>query len=112
MLTGPVDEALAGLGLRRDIAVLVPNFPAVLTIAATSDLIGLATRSYVEARLGAGGGPVLVSFALPVATPEITVSEIWHPRMDADAAHRWLRELVVEVCRGARAGMALRSDFR
>ena len=100
VLTGPVDEALAGLGLRRDIAVLVPNFPAVLTIAATSDLIGLATRSYVEARLSAGGGPALVSFALPVATPEITVSEIWHPRMDADAAHRWLRGLVVEVCKG------------
>ncbi len=99
VLTGPVDEALAGLGLRRDIAVLVPNFPAVLTIAATSDLIGLATRSYVEARLAADGGAGLASFALPVATPEITVSEIWHPRMDADAAHRWLRGLVVEVCR-------------
>jgi DNA-binding transcriptional LysR family regulator len=77
VLTGPVDEALAGLGLQRDIVVLVPNFPAVLTIAATSDLIGLATRSYVEARLAAGGGPALISFALPVATPEITVSEIW-----------------------------------
>jgi DNA-binding transcriptional LysR family regulator len=104
VLTGPVDEALAGLGLRRDIAVLVPNFPAVLTIAATSDLIGLATRSYVEARLAAGGGPALVSFALPVATPEITVSEIWHPRMDADAAHRWLRGLVVVVCSGRKGG--------
>jgi DNA-binding transcriptional LysR family regulator len=100
VLAGPVDEALAGLGLQRDIAVLVPNFPAVLTIAATSDLIGLATRSYVEARLAAEDGGTLVSFALPVATPEITVSEIWHPRMDADAAHRWLRGLVVEVCRG------------
>jgi DNA-binding transcriptional LysR family regulator len=103
VLTGPVDEALAGLGLQRDIAVLVPNFPAVLTIAATSDLIGLATRSYVEARLAADGGLALTSFELPVATPEITVSEIWHPRMDADAAHRWLRGLVVEVCR-VRAG--------
>jgi DNA-binding transcriptional LysR family regulator len=104
VLTGPVDEALAGLGLQRDIAVLVPNFPAVLTIAATSDLIGLATRSYVEARLAAEGGPARGSFGLPVATPEITVSEIWHPRMDADSAHRWLRGLVVEVCRGRKGG--------
>ena len=38
------------------------------------------------------------SFALPVATPDFTVSLLWHPRLDADAAHRWLRDCVREVC--------------
>jgi DNA-binding transcriptional LysR family regulator len=37
-------------------------------------------------------------FALPVAMPEFTVSLLWHPRLDADPAHRWLRGLVREVC--------------
>jgi len=27
------------------------------------------------------------------------VSAIWHPRMDADPAHRWLRETVIGICR-------------
>ena len=38
------------------------------------------------------------SFPLPVATPEFTVSLLWHPRMDADPAHRWLRGCVRAVC--------------
>ena len=96
-LTGPVDEALAALGLARDIAVYVSNFPAVLAVVAGSDLIGLATRSYVENKVAAS--PAWVSFALPAATPEITVSQIWHPRVDADPAHRWLRALVTATCR-------------
>jgi hypothetical protein len=35
---------------------------------------------------------------LPFATPEITISLLWHPRLDGDPAHRWLRGLVIEVC--------------
>jgi hypothetical protein len=30
--------------------------------------------------------------------PDITVSLLWHPRMDADPAHRWLRLCVRDVC--------------
>ncbi len=42
--------------------------------------------------------PGLFSFPLPFPAPEITVSLLWHPRMDADPAHRWLRSCVREVC--------------
>jgi DNA-binding transcriptional LysR family regulator len=38
------------------------------------------------------------TFALPVSVEEMTVSLLWHPRLDADPAHRWLRECVVAVC--------------
>jgi hypothetical protein len=31
--------------------------------------------------------------------PELIVSQIWHPRMDADAGHRWLRATVFEAFR-------------
>jgi DNA-binding transcriptional LysR family regulator len=37
-------------------------------------------------------------FALPVATPEVTVSLLWHPRQDAAPAHRWLRGCVRDTC--------------
>ena len=37
-------------------------------------------------------------------TPEITVSLLWHPRLDADLAHHWLRGCVRDACavRGTR----------
>jgi DNA-binding transcriptional LysR family regulator len=41
------------------------------------------------------------SFALPVATPAFTVSLLWHPRLDADPGHRWLRGCVRDVCADA-----------
>ena len=98
---GPVDDALAALGLRRRVAVVVPGFPAALAIAATSDLVGLVTRSFVGAGQG-GADPLVHHFDLPVATPAITVSQMWHPRADADPAHRWLREVVLSTCRSHR----------
>ena len=99
---GPVDDALAALGLQRRVVVVVPSFPAALAISATSDLVGLVTSSFVRAGLvGSGGahGMAVHPFALPVQTGAITVSQMWHPRADADAAHRWLREMVLSVCR-------------
>ncbi|EIL95416.1 LysR family transcriptional regulator [Rhodanobacter sp. 115] len=45
------------------------------------------------------GAATVDSFPLPVRTEAITVSQMWHPRFDADPAHRWLRELVRATCR-------------
>jgi hypothetical protein len=28
---------------------------------------------------------------------------MWHPRMDADPVHRWLRNTVIALCRDTRA---------
>ncbi len=99
---GPVDEALAALGLTRTIIAVVPSFRAALAVASASDLVALVTQSFVNATQGyqAKSGPVGVkSFSLPVRTEEITVSQMWHPRLDADPAHRWLRGLVLATCR-------------
>jgi len=93
---GPVDDALEALGMRRQVIVVVPSFPAALAIAATSDLVGLVTASFVAAEQGRMR---VRCFALPVQTSAITVSQMWHPRTHADSAHRWLREMVLSVCR-------------
>ncbi len=42
---------------------------------------------------------LLHRFELPVKTDTITVSQIWHPRSEVDPAHRWLRQLLLAVCR-------------
>jgi DNA-binding transcriptional LysR family regulator len=91
---GPVDDALAPLGLARDIVVTVGGFSAALALARAGDLVATVPDRHTAAlRQG------MLSFALPAAPPEITVSLLWHPRMDADPAHRWLRGVVREVCR-------------
>lgn len=91
---GPVDRALAEQGLSRKVIAVVPSFAAALALAAASDLVALLPRSFADARVQHAGGAVAV-FDLPFAVEGITVSQMWHPRLDADAAHRWLRGLVL-----------------
>ena len=90
---GPVDEALVALGLERDMVAIVGGFAMALALARASDLIATVPERHTGL-LRAG----MHSFALPVSTPEFTVSMLWHPRLDADLAHRWLRGCVREVC--------------
>ena len=89
----PMDEALALLGLERKVATIVAGFATALALVRGSDLIASVPERHTA---GLRGG--LHRFALPVATPEFTVSMLWHPRLDADPAHRWLRGCVREVC--------------
>ncbi|HEY0157144.1 MAG TPA: LysR family transcriptional regulator [Thermoanaerobaculia bacterium] len=91
---GLIDEALARAGRERTISAIVSGFSAALALARGSDLIASVPERHTgHLRNG------LHTFALPVALEEVTVSLLWHPRLDADAAHRWLRGCVREVCR-------------
>jgi DNA-binding transcriptional LysR family regulator len=99
---GPVDAALAELGLSRETMVVVPGFSDALRIARQSDLIALVPGfCFQGADLSLEG---ISPFQLPVVTPEIAVLAMWHPRMDADPAHKWLRETVIVTCRNAAQG--------
>lgn len=94
---GPIDEALRPLGLEREIVTIVGGFSTALALARTSDLIASVPERHTG-NLRAG----MHSFPLPVPTPEITVSLLWHPRFHADPAHRWLRGLVLDTCEAIR----------
>jgi DNA-binding transcriptional LysR family regulator len=93
LMQGPVDEALGPLGLQREVVAIVGGFSAALALARCSDLIAPVPERHTAA-LRAG----MFSFPLPVQVPEITVSLLWHPRLDADPAHRWLRGCVRDAC--------------
>jgi len=96
---GPVDEALAALGLARQVACVVPGFPAALAVALASDLVALLPASYLPDPSGTGeSGVPYRTFELPVPTQVITISQMWHPRLEREPAHRWLRQLVRRVC--------------
>lgn len=90
---GPIDEALEKLGLERQIVTTVGGFSAALALARGSDLIASVPERHTG-NLRAG----MHSFPLPVSVPEVTVSMLWHPRLDADPTHRWLRACVRDVC--------------
>lgn len=95
---GPIDEILGPLGLERNVVTIVGGFATALALARSTDLIASVPERHTG-NLRAG----MHSFPLPVQPPEITISLIWHPRLDADPAHRWLRRCVQAVCAPARA---------
>jgi DNA-binding transcriptional LysR family regulator len=90
---GPIDDALAALGLKRESAIVVGGFSSALALARASDLIATIPERHTGT-LRAG----MHTFSLPIATPKFTVSMLWHPRVDADPAHRWLRACVRDAC--------------
>lgn len=98
---GPVDEALAGSGLERTVAAMVPSFPTALAVARASDLVALVPASFLDVppeRQKAAREASTFAFDLPVATAPITISQMWHPRLEQDPVHRWLREVIRRVC--------------
>lgn len=94
---GPIDEALEPLGLTLDVATIVGGFATALALARASDLIASVPERHTG-KLRDG----MHSFALPIRVPEFSVSMLWHPRMDADPVHRFLRGCVRDVCAGPR----------
>ncbi|NMM07495.1 LysR family transcriptional regulator [Polaromonas sp.] len=94
---GPIDEALSTLGLEREIVTIVGGFSTALALARASDLI-----ASVPERHTGNLRDEMHSFSLPFFTPEVTVSLLWHPRLNADLAHRWLRGLVLDTCAAMR----------
>lgn len=80
-------------GFRRQVAGAVSGFATALALARHSDLVATVPELHTAA-LREG----MVSFPLPVPTSGFTVSMVWHPRMDADPVHRWLRGCLRAVC--------------
>ncbi|MBB5018028.1 DNA-binding transcriptional LysR family regulator [Chitinivorax tropicus] len=88
-----IDDALLGLGLQRQVETIVDSFATALALARRTNLVAT-----VPARHTAGLQDGLVVLALPISLPDLTISMLWHPRLDADLAHRWLRQCLRVVC--------------
>ncbi|AVJ30055.1 LysR family transcriptional regulator [Achromobacter spanius] len=91
--SGPMDDALAQSGRARHIATVAGGFSTALALVRETDLIATVPERHTST-LREG----MRSFALPFAMAPFTVSMLWHPRMDGDAAHRWLRGIVLQAC--------------
>jgi DNA-binding transcriptional LysR family regulator len=88
--TSFIDDSLAAHGLNRRIATRVPFLSIVLMLVGSNRIAILPRRVGIDlARIC----PVAVR-DLPFPSPRITLSMIWHRRVDNLPAHRWLRETI------------------
>jgi DNA-binding transcriptional LysR family regulator len=94
---GNIDEAMQPHGIVRAIGTIVDAFAGAVALARGSDLIATVPERHTGT-LRAG----MHTFPLPFPLPEFAVSLLWHPRMHADPAHRWLRGVVLESCAAPR----------
>jgi len=91
---GSIDDALRAQGRARNVIAVVPNFSSGIELAQRSDWIAHVPEKHtVQARRD------VVTFHLPVVTPDLAISIMWHPRFEHDPVHAGLRELIVHVCR-------------
>jgi DNA-binding transcriptional LysR family regulator len=90
-ITGTIEPALAELGFKRRIAVIVPDLVAVPWILRTSDLI-TAVAGRTAKRLATLGD--LEAHAAPLELPTWNVIMMWHSRDTGDPVNAWLRELL------------------
>jgi len=90
---GVVDRILHAQGLERRIALRVPHFATALEVIAQSDLVLTAPSSLSQCSTAS----TLASRPTPLDLPEHAITMLWHPRFTEDPAHRWLRQLMLDV---------------
>ena len=92
--SGVVDAIMSKSGLRRRVAMAVPTFHLLFDILGSDDFIAFVPAGLLRKRR-----PALRLFETNLALPAIEVLASWHPRLNGDAQHKWLRELLVKVVR-------------
>jgi DNA-binding transcriptional LysR family regulator len=99
---GPTDEALAGIGRRRNVRYSVPSFLFLPELLQDGDLVAL-----VPSRLVRIFDKRFRLFKPPVNVPSFDVIAVWHPRMDKDSAHQWLLARITETAQAMRSDRAI-----
>lgn len=92
----PLDAALEDQGLRRRVALVVPNPYTALFALQDSDLL-LPLPRHLASSVAAAGLRVRL-FDLPVALETALLTQAWHSRLDSDPAHQWLRQTIHRLC--------------
>lgn len=83
---GPTDDALAAVGMARNVVLSVPHFLFVMSVLASTDLVALLPERLVR------GNAALRVVDAPLEVAGYDMAMLWHERMHRDPAHIWLRE--------------------
>ncbi len=96
MAPGVIDEHLASLGVKREVAVRCAHFSLIPLMVAQSLLVLTTGRLFCTRYVDSL--PVRI-VRCPVVFPPLTYYQLWHELTHASAANRWLREQVRDVAR-------------
>ena len=91
---GWVDEALAKQGKKRRISVFTRHYQAAMLLAEQKDLI--VTIPSKAARLHDQNLKVVIADP-PFEVPQFELKMAWSPLLQNNAAHQWMRRLIVDV---------------
>jgi DNA-binding transcriptional LysR family regulator len=86
-----VDAEIARQGLRRRVALDIPNFLGASFIVEHTDLIITIPQRLAEVLMGRGAFRI---FPTPFAVPGYEVKLYWHERFHHDEGSRWLRGVI------------------
>ncbi|GHA62816.1 LysR family transcriptional regulator [Photobacterium aphoticum] len=89
-----VDGALRTLGLQREVRLSVPFFSAAFNAVCRTEML-MVIPQHIAHNMQAHFP--LTHKPMPLVTTEHRYWLLWHPRYDADPAHRWFREQVLAV---------------
>ena len=95
---GFIDESLAALGKKRQVVLTVNQFFTAGRVVANSNLLTVLPQHFVSVT---GIADQLVLRQLPFDVAPVHVDALWHSRLEAQSAHRWLRQAVVRVAKKA-----------
>lgn len=97
---GYIDDVLQARGLERKVARAVPYFLTALRLVSETDYV-LTVSERMSKRLAPSLGLAILEVPLPLRP--YALSLVWHPRVDAEAGHRFLRDVFVRAAREAAA---------
>ncbi len=95
--SGMIDRALAELGRLRQVGVSVQSYALAPMVLASTDLVCTLPRRFLQRF-----EPMLDLVNTPLDLAPFEMIMFWHPRMNADAAHIWLRQ---QILQSTRAGL-------
>jgi DNA-binding transcriptional LysR family regulator len=88
------DQRLAAGQQKRRIAFTVPFFNVAINMVSGTNLIATMPKRMA---MDYAQNPELKIMKAPKPLDAFSYLMVWHPRMNSDAAHIWLRHIIVEV---------------
>jgi DNA-binding transcriptional LysR family regulator len=88
------DKPLAAMGHHRQVAIHVPYFETAIRSVQRTKLIATVPRRFVE---GMQTNPAIKILKPPPEISGFRYVMTWHPRLNTDAAHAWLRATIRQI---------------
>ena len=88
---GSTDEALAKMGLSRNVVLSVPHFSFVSAVLSRTNLVAMLPERLVR------DDPALRVLDAPIEIAGFEKMMLWPERMHRDPAHQWLREFIASA---------------